>query len=67
MKLIHVAPAPGKRIINPFTRSELRPDVVPDHSFWRARADEGGVIISDAEPAPSPAPVVDLKPAKKKD
>ena len=52
MKMIHVAPAPGYRIIDPFTRAELVAGVMPDDPFWRRRADEGGVIITEPDAAP---------------
>jgi hypothetical protein len=55
--MIHVAPAPGYRIIDPFTRAELVAGVMPDDPFWRRRADEGGVIITDPNAPPAPAPV----------
>lgn len=59
MNLIKVSPAPGMRIIDPFTGIELRPGVMPDNPFWRRRAAEGGVIIESADP---PKPVA--APAK---
>ncbi len=55
-KMIHVKPAPGFRILNPFNRNaELSRDgeVVPDESFWRRRAAEGGVIITDTDELPT--------------
>lgn len=59
-RMIHVAPAPGYRIIDPFTRGELIAGVMPDDPFWRRRAEEGGVIITDPNaPADAPAPIAE--------
>ena len=63
MKMIHVAPAPGYRIIDPFTRAELVAGVMPDDQFWRRRAAEGGVIITDPDEPPLAEQFVPPAPA----
>lgn len=51
MRLIHVEPAPGFRILNPFAGFKELPTegvVTPDDGYWRQREREGGVIIKAA-------------------
>ncbi|MGE0699269.1 MAG: hypothetical protein AB7O57_09265 [Hyphomicrobiaceae bacterium] len=60
-KLIHVAPAPGMKIIDPFQRGELKAGTRPDDPYWRAREREGGVIITEVGAAAVPP-----RPAREK-
>ena len=58
MKMIHVKPAPGFRILNPFAGHGELPaegETMPADTFWYRREAEGGVIITDPDAKPAKA------------